>query len=421
MSTVSTVKIKRACEQLHHAASGIRILTHVGWPASVRDSFFDRGAKELPIVEYRDFDSAEVFSRLAEARRLFDFSPAVNRWLEKIADHVETGAKMLASTGTQNFHVYSRELYGAPAQVLADGESTSLDLARQFDSQFDEFSGLDLGAPLETTITAQEVADQMRVAVENMFGSAAPKVLVVDELSANALAGPRRIRIRKAASFTDKDIDQLIHHEAHIHVATSLNGHAQANLPILGSSHPGTTKTQEGLAVFAEFMTGAMDLDRFRRLADRVIAIQMAIDGADFLEVYNYFLGRIGQEEQAFESTRRVFRGGVLTGGAPFTKDVVYLDGLIRIHNFLRTLVVNGRADCLRLLFCGKLDLEDLPVIGQLSDEGICLAPRYLPHWASDIRFLLCYLTYSSFLNKIDLSQVKDHYASLLSEIPSRF
>ncbi|MFY9974739.1 MAG: tyrosine/phenylalanine carboxypeptidase domain-containing protein, partial [Chromatiaceae bacterium] len=66
------------------------------------------------------------------------------------------------------------------------------------------------------------------------------------------------------------------------------------------------------------------ELDRLRRLADRVIAIQMAIDGADFLEVYDFFMERTGDADQAFESARRVFRGGVLTGGAPFTKDVVY-------------------------------------------------------------------------------------------------
>lgn len=45
-----------------------------------------------------------------------------------------------------------------------------------------------------------------------------------------------------------------------------------------------------------------MELDRMRRLADRVFAIQMAVDGADFLEVYRYFLGRIGDRDQAFEN-----------------------------------------------------------------------------------------------------------------------
>jgi hypothetical protein len=44
-----------------------------------------------------------------------------------------------------------------------------------------------------------------------------------------------------------------------------------------------------------------MELDCLRRLADRVFVIQMAIDGADFSEVYRYFLKRTGQPDQAFE------------------------------------------------------------------------------------------------------------------------
>lgn len=251
-----------------------------------------------------------------------------------------------------------------------------------------------------------------------MFGTDAPQVQVVDELSANALAGPKRIRIRRTACFTDKDIKQLIEHEVYIHVATSLNGIAQTDLKLLAAGHPGTTKTQEGLAVFSEFITGSMDLDRMHRLADRVLAIQMSIDGADFLEIYGYFLARIGSKEQAFENARRVFRGGVLSGGAPFTKDVVYLDGLLRVHNFLRTIVSTGRADCLRLLFCGKIDIEDIPVLHELTQLGLCKPPKYLPPWAADMRFLLCQLTYSSFLNSIDLGQIKAHYEVLLKDIP---
>ena len=73
--------------------------------------------------------------------------------------------------------------------------------------------------------------------------------------------------------------------------------------------------------MFSEFITGCIDVNRMYRISDRVIAIQMAIDGADFIEVYRFFLERKGKtKNQAFEDARRVFRGGVLTGGAPFTK-----------------------------------------------------------------------------------------------------
>ena len=142
---------------------------------------------------------------------------------------------------------------------------------------------------------------------------------------------------------------------------------------------------------------------------------RQAVDGADFIEVYRYYLTRTNSEDQAFESTRRVFRGGVITGGAPFTKDIVYLDGLIRVHNFLRIMVAEGRADLMDLLFVGKLDIEDIPVLSMFEREGLIKKPEFLPPWMKDTRFLVTYLAYSSFLNSVKLTKIKEHYRSMLA------
>ena len=94
-----------------------------------------------------------------------------------------------------------------------------------------------------------------------------------------------------------------------VHVATTLNGLGQRRLPLLASGHAGTTRTQEGLAVFSELISGAMTPSRFRRLANRVLAIDRSMNGADFLDVYRFFLERTDDPAQSFEDTRRVFRG----------------------------------------------------------------------------------------------------------------
>jgi uncharacterized protein (TIGR02421 family) len=274
---------------------------------------------------------------------------------------------------------------------------------------------MDLGEPPQACILAATVAEQMQQAVKQ-FGQYAPKVCIVDDLSANALAGAERVRIRRTACFTDKDVEQLIQHEIHIHVATLLNGRQPNNIKLLSLVHSGTTKTQEGLAVFAEFITGAIDIDRLRRLANRVVAIQMAMDGADFIEVYRYYLEQTDSPDQSFENARRVFRGGVITGGAPFTKDIVYLDGLLRVHNFMRSAVAVGRADCIPLLFVGRLSIEDIPIIAQLGSLGLCAKPLFLPPWVKDLRFLFSYLSYSAFLNSVDMSLVNAHYRDLLRQ-----
>lgn len=345
----------------------------------------------------------------------------IDKWLQRISTKLEYGALMMASVGTKKFYKFSEKLYGKPTNPFTDGKSTPLELANTFDKQISSYASYDLGAPPPMCYLASDIAGQMQTAVEKMFGGDAPKVEIVDDLSANALANPKLIRIRKSACFSDLDAQQLINHEAHIHVATSINGLNQPHLKILAAGHPGTTKTQEGLAVFAEYITNSIDLDRLRRLADRIIAIQMAIEGADFLDVYRYFLDRIGSESQAYENSRRVFRGGVLTGGAPFTKDGVYLEGLIRVHNFLKAIAANGRADCLKLLFCGKLDIEDIPVLYKLEEMGLCQPPKYLPPWVNDARYLLAYLTCSEFLNKMDMPKIYTHYDELLHSIPKTF
>ena len=408
--------IVKLSDTLFEASKSIRILRNISWSPKVADQFFADKTQKLPVVNYPKVDVSETFTLLKKAKQLVPKNNLVRAWAEEIIRDLEEGAQMLENLGTKKFYYHSDQLYGSPKSPLMDGKSTSLDLAKHFEGMYNHLDGLDLGAPPDACILAPELVKIMSKAVDNFFGDKAPKVYIDEELASNAIAGRKRIRIRDTACFSDKDVDQLIHHEAYIHVATSINGKNQDKIKILGAAHPGTTKTQEGLAVFAEFITGTIDLDRLRRLSDRILAIQMAVDGADFIEVYNYYLGQTDSKDQAYESTRRVFRGGVMTGGAPFTKDIVYLDGLIRVHNFLRIMVAEGRADLMDLLFVGKLDIEDIPVLSMFEKEGLIQSPEFLPPWMKDTRFLVTYLAYSSFLNSVKLTKIKDHYRSMLAD-----
>lgn len=408
--------IRTCAARLREVEAGVRVLRSIGWDRSVREAFFARGARELPRVAYAGFEAGPVHERLREVLRDVEGQDPVADWLRRSAAAIGGSADLIASAGTASFFEHSARLFGVP--TADQGGRTALELARSVESLCDELAGLDLGAPPPACHLASGVAQRMRDACAKLFGDEAPEVLVVEELSANALAGPRRIQVRRDACFTDRDVLQLVQHEAYVHVCTSLNGRHQRDLPLLAASHAGTTRTQEGLAVFAEFITGSLDPDRFRRLADRVVAIQMAIEGADFLDVYRFFRERALEEEQSFENARRVFRGGLLTGGAPFTKDCVYVDGLLRVTNFLRAVIAEGRSDCLTLLFCGKLDLEDLPALARLSELGLCAPPSYLPPWAADRRFLVTYLAYSQFLTSVDMDVHRAHYRTLLASTP---
>jgi uncharacterized protein (TIGR02421 family) len=412
------VRIRKVAHLLYDGARRVRILRSIDWPVTVKQVFFAKNARELPEISYPGFYATPTIDIIREARRMIIPVSPIDQWLERQANSIETGARMLAGIGTPVFFEHSRQAYGEPTAPLRYLPVTSLELAQNIQEVINQLARIDLGVAPSAHFSAEEVAREIQAAVNRHFAEDAPKVTLVDTLSANALATADKIRIRRDARFTDRDAAQLLNHEAYIHVATSLNGRLQTDLPILGAGHPSTTRTQEGLAVFSEIISGTIELDRLHRLADRVFAIQMAIEGADFIEVYGYFLERTGNPDQSFESARRVFRGGVITGGAPFTKDVVYLFGLLQVSNAIHAIFSAGRSDCLRLLFCGKLDLQDIPALCELAAMGLCQPARYLPPWASDLRSLLALLTYSTFMNKIDLGPMVVVAQKLLENAP---
>ena len=353
-----------------------------------------------------------------EARRSIVAITMIDHWLDRHADTLERSARMLGAAGTRAFFEYGRQIYGEPTAPHRLFPLTSLQLAESIRDTIEQLAHIEMNVAPPEYHDAPAVAQDIERAVSAHFGEAAPRVELVEKLSANALATAKSIRIRRDARFTDRDASQLLNHEAYIHCATSLNGRAQTDLPILAAGHPGTTRTQEGLAVFAEIISGSMELDRMRRLADRVFAIQMAIEGADFLEVYRYFLARTASPDQAFENARRVFRGGVITGGAPFTKDVVYLFGLLQVSFAIRGAFAAGRSDVLRMFFCGKLDALDIPALCELYAMGLVRAPLYLPPWISDPRFLLALFTYSTFMNQVDIGPMVEFVQQLLAHAP---
>ena len=254
-------------------------------------------------------------------------------------------------------------------------------------------------------MTAEHVRDEMQSRIDPFFTEHPIHVVIDSRLTSKAAAAARRIRIRGRASYTEADIDQLLEHEAFVHAATALNGRLQP-IQAFGLAAPRTTATQEGLATIAELITGSMDLSRLRRLALRIIAVQHVIEGADFVEVFRYFL-RAGQsEDESARSAARVFRGGDPRGGIAFTKDVVYLHGLIGVHTFLRRAIFDSRIELIPRLFAGRVTLGDVLRLDSAFEAGDLLPGRYITPWAADARRLAAHLSFSLILNRIKLENV---------------
>ena len=256
----------------------------------------------------------------------------------------------------------------------------------------------------QATLDAEQAADLLRERFAGFFTEHPVKVKVVDHLAGTASSSGAEIRLKRDVQFSPRDLRQIEVHEGQVHRATTLNGRAQPVVPFIGVPSPRTTRTQEGLAVFTEFITGSTSLLRVRRLCDRTLAIHQAESGASFLDLYRFFLERGHDQHNSFDCARRVVRGGLIEGGAPFTKDGCYLDGFLRVTNFLRIALTKGQSQLVRLLFVGKLAVDDTPLFDRLAREGLLAEPIYLPAWAKDLSFLTAFMSYTAFLGKSDLT-----------------
>ena len=391
-------------------AKGVRVLSSVQWPRAALDEFLSgwrAGNPRLPVVDLAPPDGLdEVVRGMESCMQRTPRGHPLGDLLWKTAWSYSTAARMLQSMGTRAFLDRSVELYGRPdvknpTQRWSDLDAAEYLLAKSADL-LASCAVPDVAADLE----AEALALRLRTLIDPRFVEDPIDVQVTPELASKAAATSVRVRLRQGAVFSELDLDQLFEHEVMVHAATMLNGIRQPNLDVLGLAAPRTTRTQEGLATLAELTTGSMDLVRLRRIALRVRAIAMALSGADFLDVFKMFLAEGQSEEESAQSAARVFRGGDPRGGVPFTKDGVYIGGLLEVHAFLRIAVRDGRPELIPLLFAGRLTLGDVVVCAPLAASGVIVGPRYMPSWASDLRRLTATLTYSSFLAFVDLEGI---------------
>ena len=410
--------LRSVSAEILDAQRPLRVLRAVAWTEEAEREFFASGARELPRPEYRIApEVAEAGERFRVLRTALAGSGPIEAFLRETCDAFSTASRMLLAVGTKDFYYHSVELYGRPASLTGDRKTTNLDLAQHFAQVVDGVVGTArISSPAdEEMLTAEEVQPLLESRFARFFAGAGIGVEVVDGLAAKAAAGVDGVRLQRGARFSQRDLLQLEYHEGHVHVATALNGRAQPLVAFTGYPSPRTTATQEGLAVLTEFLTQSTSLERLRRLSDRTLAIKMAEDGADFCELYRFFLGRGHDEEAAYDCARRVCRGGLVTGGAPFTKDVCYLDGLLRVTNFLRVALVRGHLHHVPLFFAGKIDVEDVPLFARLQREGAVSEPQFVPAWAQDLSYLTAFMSYSAFLGECDLVAERRRYEDLIA------
>jgi uncharacterized protein (TIGR02421 family) len=403
----------------HHAAldarlvaavRGIRLLDTLSWPADAQETFLAAwriGRIHLPTIDYPKGDYAAVRAELEAVSAGADPDHPLGHYLIQTADSWRIATRLLDAVGSHKVTAYSTRLYGRPVEMLPGDGPTNLEAAQHFVHLADDMDQeLRLFEPA-AVVSAETLRDELQHDINAFFTDHEVRVELDPALISKAAASPTRIRLRANTGFSEYDRHQLLVHEAFVHTLTGLNGREQPLLKSMARSAPRTTATQEGLATFAELISGSMDIERMKRISLRIVAIDMAINGADFVQVFRFFIDAGQTPAESFSSAQRVYRGAPLGGGAAFTKDTVYLHGLLGVHTFFRWCLRHRKLAVAHQLFAGKLALEDVFALQPMFDAGIIAQPHYLPPWMQRANGLAGMLAFSLFANKIRLDRVE--------------
>jgi uncharacterized protein (TIGR02421 family) len=211
------------------------------------------------------------------------------------------------------------------------------------------------------------------VAIERLSQSALDmgmkcKVTGSNTLAAKAMvtANPPTLYVNSKAQFSQRELNRLAQHELGVHMATNYNARSQP-LKILRLGLPGSTVSQEGLAILAEYKSGYLSHQRLNMLAKRVLVVDSMLKEQNFYQTYSYLSDELKlDKESAFSLTTRVYRGG------GFTKDHLYLKGFLHALNVEKSRSIEN-------LMIGKCSFRYHELLDELMNRGWLKKPVFLP------------------------------------------
>lgn len=418
-------KLKQFSERILEAQKQVRLLDAVKWEPKILEDVRKSKYKELPKVGLETYEKIplgydpnkkiEEFQGIIDdlGRDIGPEDSMVKILLSSCLEYQDL-LRMLQSRGRPEFYELSKKLYGSPQDHFYGSLSTVKDLGLHL---YNILSSIQTGANVDKKM---EQVDAKRALLElnERFGRHFPgqgvKVTIEDSMVADAAASAKTIKLRQAATFTQRDLDILEVHEGWVHMGTTINGLEQKIAKWLSKGPPRVTATQEGLAVLMEIFSFVTFPRRARKINDRVLATAKAEDGANFLDLVEYFRTEGYEEEECLIGAQRVFRGGDVRGKYPLTKDISYCKGFVENYNFIRACIQAGKSEIVPFLFVGKVHLSDVPVLFQKYKEGIIDPPKFLPPFFQDLNSLIVWMSFSNFLSAAGMSSAQDAYRQMI-------
>ncbi|KJV05782.1 flavohemoglobin expression-modulating QEGLA motif protein [Methylocucumis oryzae] len=417
-------EVKALSDRIVKAQQPIRILDAIKWDDSIKQAFLQSGCKHLPLIDadyylqrplgFDPDQKKQEFHQIERdlMRKLGQLNP-LSVIMRRICREYQDVVRMLEKRGSATFCNISQELYGSSQDVFHVGDPTLADLGSMMEQTLTQLLQLEFLTEEPKTINAKDAVAILNEKIQAVFPGDGLRAMISDGIVSDAAAGTDYVKLRADAMFNMHDLRVLEVHEIWVHLGTTLNGMAQPYCTFLGKGPPSATVTQEGLAVLMEILSFSSSPERLMRLINRVRAITLAEEGADFMEIFRFFKAKGLDDEDSYTYSSRVFRGSSAQG-MPFTKDLTYIKGFVLTYNFMRLAVSKGKPDRIPLLFCGKTMIEDMKVLVDLVEEGTVIPPRFLPPQFKDLMGLSAWLSFSRFMTSLNFRQLEQDYANVL-------
>ncbi|PDT81428.1 flavohemoglobin expression-modulating QEGLA motif protein [Sinorhizobium sp. BJ1] len=307
----------------------------------------------------------------AAKRKLFSIpfehleDPVLYQLYREKQQELDLQLSMLSARETAKFIEFGRALYGPV-------EATLLRAAGEVLARTDK-SGTEAGGSASSVRVCADCyfverrAREMIAEYARRCSDFEARVEVRDDLPSGLLVSGRRLLIARSTLMPVDRVEAILSHEIGVHLLTYFNGSAQG-LRLFRSGLAGYEGMQEGLAVFAEFLSGGMTGERLRLIAARVIACAAMLDGAALPEAHRLLVHEHGlPETDAFNVVLRVYRGGGLV------KDAIYLRGLLQLLDHL------ADGGVLEPFWMGKIAASHFGVMQELSARGLLGGPAVRP------------------------------------------
>ena len=320
-----------------------------------RNKFLKRNSYQSPNFSYKQLDINPYKFREQLYKLPVDKigDASIGLLYRHVIDNLASKIDLLATIGTDDFVYNSLKYYGEPSQTDMANAKFLLHLKPEND------------VPESELLSCDEAIDYFKRQA-NEWGLKC-RIEKSSKIVAKAMVNNAKslLLVNKEATFNKKEAHAFAYHELGIHMVTTLNAKKHP-LKVFSLGLVGNTYTQEGLALYSEFCSGSLDINRLRIIALRVIAVKYMLRHNDFVKTYHALLNEFDMDKQsAFTLTTRVYRGG------GFTKDHLYLKGFVDVLNMAKQRNLDN-------LLVGKTGLIDFDITNELVERQMIAKPKPL-------------------------------------------